>query len=84
MRKIYTYILYFIFIVCSSCNESESVTLIDLTNNVTDSICTVSEITDSIVHYPLTTNKKPQAQQLNVMLKNKFLLENLKVNYTVT
>ena len=64
MRKIYTYILYFIFIVCSSCNESESVTLIDLTNNVTDSICTLSEITDSIVYYPLTTNKKPQDIEL--------------------
>ena len=43
--------------ICSSCNEKESITMIDLIEN-TDSTCLLSNIADSIFYYPLTIDQK--------------------------
>lgn len=56
-RPLFAKILLMLAICCSSCNDKESTTMIDLTQHA-DSICCLSNIADRIVYYPLTIEQK--------------------------
>ena len=45
-------IIIFLLVICSSCHNKESVTIIDLTEHA-DSICLLSDIAESIEYYPI-------------------------------